>query len=287
MTREEQVLIRGKVFLYKQKAPFVPSGKSVLGALEYREADDKVRCHECGEWFVSLAKHVSDKHQKGQADYKKTHGLNRWATLAGIKYTTNKSTVARALNLGKSLTPENRKKARSSAHEQMRKRRESGETSVRHELRNENGTCQAQILSTIKALASQIGRTPSRRELESVGVHIDSARRVLNVDSLQGLLALAGLAQRKRIGHRKYSRELLVELLREFYVKNKRLPTRSDMRSYGLLPVEATFKKEFGSLQHALTAAGFGLVAEEARAEKSVRRALRAAKNEQVTEERA
>jgi hypothetical protein len=84
MTHAEQVLIRGKVFLYKQKAPFVPSGKSVLGALEYDEATDRVRCHECGEWFGSVGQHARRAHMLSPKDYNARHGLRLGASLCAI-----------------------------------------------------------------------------------------------------------------------------------------------------------------------------------------------------------
>ena len=40
---ERKVLFNDKVFLYKQKAPFVPSGMSIQGGLEWDPEQDKIR----------------------------------------------------------------------------------------------------------------------------------------------------------------------------------------------------------------------------------------------------
>lgn len=72
-----KVIIRGHVFDYAEKAPFVTSGKSVLGALEYNPETETVKCHECGEWFSSIGKHCFHIHEIPAVDYKVKHGLQQ------------------------------------------------------------------------------------------------------------------------------------------------------------------------------------------------------------------
>jgi hypothetical protein len=45
----ESVIIRGHVFPRAEKEPFVASGESLLGALEYNQETDQTKCHECGK----------------------------------------------------------------------------------------------------------------------------------------------------------------------------------------------------------------------------------------------
>ncbi len=264
MTHEEQVLIRGKVFLYKQKAPFVPSGKSVLGALEYRESDDKVRCHECGEWHRVLTRHIRSSHQLSPREYKGEHGLNQQAVLCGPTLSSTFSAKRTATNLKTGLKPGFTDEQRSKGHRTKRERAAvKSESRLWSEARNENGTCQAQLLSRIRSIADRVGRTPTSKELEQAGISRSSAFVALNVSSLNQLTALAGLMPRDAgcaVKTRKIPRDLLVEMLRDFYVKFDRLPTVSDVMQFKLIPSYTTFCSEFGSMEAAYDAAGLGRV---------------------------
>ena len=73
---QRHVLIRGHVFKWEEKEPFVQSGVSVAGAVEYDFANDKLRCHECGEWFLNLGSHIAQYHQMKTEEYRLKHGLN-------------------------------------------------------------------------------------------------------------------------------------------------------------------------------------------------------------------
>lgn len=240
---DRKVILRGEVFLYHPKAPFVPSGRSVFGALEYSETADKVRCHECGEWHRSLSSHLAT-HSLTAREYKDKHGLLRSAALWTPGLT-----------------------ARMSAN--MRKRRASGQCHgwlppanarlslkgrVRAEVRNENNTCAAQILARVKALGDRLGRTPVESELRKDGLHLNSVFFALNIGKISELMSLAGMISPGR-AKPKYNSALLVELLRSFYVKHGRVPIRRDY-SFGMLPTRKVFVREFGSLDAALDAAG-------------------------------
>src|SRR4051812_15453353 len=72
----EYVLLKNTLSFYKDKEPFEGSGLSIKGGLEYDEADDTIKCHECGYWFKSLAPHLHMFHGMSVADYKKAHGLS-------------------------------------------------------------------------------------------------------------------------------------------------------------------------------------------------------------------
>lgn len=289
MTREEQVLIRGKVFLYKQKAPFVPSGKSVLGALEYREADDKVRCHECGEWFTHLATHTLPAHGLSSKDYKQKHGLQRKAPLMGpaalrrAKHAQGKQAQRNADNYCRLIA--SRAAVRSKRHEQVA-RAESlppkPGKGLNMELRNERGTCQAQLLTRIQQVADYIGRTPTRTEFEQAGVSIESAKLVLNVSTLAQVMALAGLMPRMKGSiagvhpKKRYTKEILIELLRDFWVKHKRVPTGDDATKFHLLPPWSTYLTYFPSREAVYEAAGLRLVMKEKKHEAQVANAAKA-----------
>lgn len=270
MTNEEQVLIRGKCFLYRQKAPFVPSGKSVYGALEYNESRDAIRCHECGDYFQTLSQHLGKRHHLTATEYKDRHGLRRAAPLwtpgmsarMSQRITTLRVSghrVERFANIHQAVT--------SSVLSRKRK------PPATAELRNEHGTCQAQILNRLRDLSERTGRTPTKAEIEASGLTIKSACLALNVRNLGALMTLVGLLPRQRsttLAH-KYSPELLVELLRDFYVKHGRLPGKADRRMR-LVPSMSTYRFHFGSMRGAYEAAGLSAAAATVRQEAAILR---------------
>jgi hypothetical protein len=246
---EPQVRINGKVFLYKQKAPFVPSGVSIQGALEYDEEEDKVRCHECGEWFEWMGPHVWFKHGMTARQYKIAHGLNLTSALIN-----ERGRIARALGQASRGGEQLRGKSPRSGGRYTRR-------ACNFESRNARGRCAAQLLDRIKHIALQLGRSPSQRDLEAHGVYLPSAYRLFGVNDIRSLLALADLAP---AGVR-YSPALLGEMLRDFYVRFRRLPSGTDFKR-GVLPSWQTFYNHFGSMPNAYKAAGLGLVARRRRA---------------------
>lgn len=83
------VLIRGMVFPWAAKAPYVASGRSVLGALEYNLEKDLVRCHVCGLWFTRLYLHLEKAEGMSPESYRSTYGLNQLTLLTGWKRQTS------------------------------------------------------------------------------------------------------------------------------------------------------------------------------------------------------
>lgn len=253
---EKYVSIRGKTFLYKQKAPFVASGVSVRGAIEYHPDEDKLRCHECGNWFENLGNHVRT-HGLTSRQYKSKHGLNRNTSLANEHHR-----IASSQNLSawrRSHPTEQREQAlkasaKSRAGDQIR--------GPRTELHNEQNRCPAQLLHRIKQIAARLGRTPTVRDLKEVGISCHSTLYTLNVTTLRGLMTLVGLVP-NGTGRPHYSGPLLIELLRDFYVSSGRLPSETDFHR-GRLPCRETFIRHFGNMTNAYEGAGLLKVAQAA-----------------------
>jgi len=256
---EQHVKINGKTFLYKQKAPFVASGMSVLGAIEYDAEADKVRCHECGEWFKRVDTHAFKAHGILARDYKIKHGLRQKTAMTNEKFRIDNS--RRMTEMVAAEDPV-RYRVRMAKVRSMAQRKRGGTKPVWMEKRNERGGCAAQLLERIKQLASKVGHTPSTVEMRKAGIHPFSACLVLNVKNIGAVTSLADLFPNKLCpgkGHR-YSNTVLTEMLRDFYVSHERLPRRTDHRR-GLLPNDKTFCRRFGSMKNAYRAAGLGLVA--------------------------
>lgn len=153
----EHVLIRGAVYKYAEKAPFVRSGVSICGALEYDAARDFLRCHECGEFFENLGVHISH-HEMGQDEYREKHGLNLRTPLANYRLRTIRSAAC--------TTRKQYEKAASHLFKKGNKSRgRLGQKKMMLELLNARGNCKAQILEKLKEAALRLGRRPKEREL--------------------------------------------------------------------------------------------------------------------------
>jgi hypothetical protein len=203
-----KVLIRGHVFDYAEKAPFVQSCSSVLGALEYDEATDKVRCHECGSWFHSITNlHLQWIHGLSSVQYKSKHGLNSTTGLCSV---SSSRKIQKAESSGLRGNAEWRRKrteklvAASRSH-----KRDHGNNltnrRVHAERANEIGRCQAQTLFRIQVLAAEKGRTPTKDELLAIGIYPSALVRTFG--SYAAALQQAGLKPRVA-GTRKESADL-------------------------------------------------------------------------------
>lgn len=187
---ERKVIIRGHVFDYAEKAPFVLSGKSLFGAVEYDSDLEKVKCHECGEWFRYIAgTHLRFSHELSPLDYRLRHGINVRSPLCAPSFSVMRSgqhtpTVAQTAKLvqagreykrvnGNNLTNRNR---------------------PHYERANANSRCQAQTLFRMQVLAAGFGRTPTAKELSAA--HIDQPLLVRNFGSIEAAMRLAELQPR-------------------------------------------------------------------------------------------
>ena len=173
------VIIRGHVFTYEEKQPFVTSGKSVLGALEYNTAEDETKCHECGRWFSGLGWHVTKSHGMTTREYKKLHGLRESSALCGMRIRRSSADSAKKLMVpGKGILSLPRLRApRPKAKSQ--------------EWHNENSRCNAQLLFRIQIVAATVGHTPTRADLLEHG--ICQTTLVRSFGSLDKVMRLAGL----------------------------------------------------------------------------------------------
>lgn len=236
-----KVIIRGAVYEYADKAPFVPSGKSVHGAIEMR-SDGRVKCHECGRYFASVGAHIGQGvHQISPREYKLRHGLRLQSGLCspevGRSYVTS-SAVHLAQYRGRGHV------------QQLGPRRRNAE------LLNQNGKCKAQLGEKIKQIAAELGRTPKLSELRSNGANPYRTIANLGLDGVAGLLRDYGIepSNFQKYQH-KYDASILVELLRDAKVALGRIPKSDDCRP-PLLPAWNTFSRTFGSWMAALEAAG-------------------------------
>ena len=92
------------------------------------------------------------------------------------------------------------------------------------------------------------------------GIHHTSACLALNVENVRSLASLADLVPNGQNGRpRVYSDLVLIEMLRDFYVRHGRLSLQGTDHRRGLLPSHNVFRRAFGSMGNAYKAAGLGL----------------------------
>ncbi len=185
------VLIRGHVFTWEDKAPFVRAGMSVLGALEYDPATDRTKCHECGAWHHGLGNHLKT-HGLKRAEYNRRFGLRVRTSLCGLEIRRKHRRLAtKAFKRGGNLArvdPENSRTALNAAN----KARGGGRGTGNHpELDNESGRCRTQSLYRIQILAAQLGHTPT--DAERIRIGLGAPILVARFGSVAKAMRLAGL----------------------------------------------------------------------------------------------
>lgn len=246
MAYSDYVIIRNQVFRWEEKAPFVPSGKSVLGAIEYDKEKGKIKCHECGNSFLSISNHILRGHGVTVREYKLKHGIGMKSRLESPDHCE-----AKTFNGKVNFASTKRKLPSIEQRNAAKYRRMEAMKAGALERKNINSTCRAQCLARINQIADELGRTPTGPEL---GHSLKASARA-HFGNLTEFARSAGLKPNPSGDRRAYTNDILIELLRDFYVLNRRMPSKADYRS-GSLPNQATFIRRFGSLGEAFHAAG-------------------------------
>lgn len=252
MSSQRYVIIRGQVFRWEEKAPFVSSGKSVHGAIEYDREAEKVKCHECGEWFRKIGIHIKNSHPISSVpNYKSKHGIRRCSSLSTPDLRAQMSSNAKRNS--KFIGNYNNRKY-------LTIKSAAPRGGVGPEYYNEKGYCPVQIPNKIIAKAAELGRTPAGSDFKPGFLSAARAR----YGSWSKACQAAGL-QPNALHGKRYSHELLREALMDFYVLNQRLPRRTEWGN-GRLASDVTYRTYFGSIPAAYEVAGLGLVAAQERA---------------------
>lgn len=190
---KRKVIIRGHIFDYEQKAPFVASGVSVLGAIEYDGKNDLLRCHECGAWWEHLGAHLFAHSTKAKA-YKVKHGLNQGTGLVNMRISASvKTEMAARLASGEQTPFMRHRGAGQTSIAQERQRSAMSRRAPRNESRNLNAKCKAQLLFRIQTVAAKLGHTPSRSDLTRAGLAQSTICWSFGTTKLGDVMRLAGL----------------------------------------------------------------------------------------------
>jgi hypothetical protein len=177
--KETHVVIAGIILPWETKAPYVASGLSILGACEYNAESDELKCHVCGEWVHSLGQHVRRSHRIKAAAYKAKHGLGLNRGLIGLRERALRRSVPipKSTFIPKSLSVRPDRRA-------AELRAASGKGfSLTPELDNLKSRCKAQLEDRLVALAKELGRKPTFRELRKAHLHPDTLRTVFGIET--------------------------------------------------------------------------------------------------------
>jgi hypothetical protein len=173
--RESHVIVNGVVFPWDAKAPYVRSGQSTLGALEYHEESGEVKCHECGEWIGYLPRHIK-MHGITCRDYRIKHGFR----ISAQRTRLCSPKLPRQPATSSALTRERTVAIRPRQMAAHRQKHSGGGTSA--EINNLRSTCQAQIIKRVTELRDQIGKAPSVKALSDAGIHRGTIKNRFRVD---------------------------------------------------------------------------------------------------------
>lgn len=244
------VLINGNIHIYRDKGPYVKAGKSVMGAIEYDEKNDALKCHVCGEWKQNLAGHLVSHDITARA-YKLKFGLRRRTALIGERTRAKISLAASKRNFA---ATRNKPEFRAKQLAAVKNNKFSQHERATQEMLNSRMHCKAQLLQKFRSVAAAVGHTPSKLELKEHGMSWQSL--VHHFGSLSETARIAKLAPNPKHQltgtHLRYSTEQIMELLRNFEYRVGRFPTASDMNRHMFgLPSQSTFIDRFGSLAKA------------------------------------
>lgn len=235
MTEDQMVRINGEILHYDFKAPYVVSGESLYGALEWNDKTDTIRCHECGEYQAYLPHHIITVHNLSANDYKAKHGLRLSTSL--IRETTRQKMVKASINEKRVLVLRRPSivKGRKPTHPKR-----SGE------FYNIKKLCPAQLMDDIKKISLAVGHTPTRSELRENNLHHKTILHRLNCKSMTEVMQLLDLAPNEASKNlQKYTKIQLHQLLRNFIMQYDRKPTEGDAKR-GLIPSNYFYRKYFG-----------------------------------------
>lgn len=195
MSTGKFVIIHGYVFSHSEKSPFVKSGESVLGALEYDDEQELVRCHECGLWYAGVANHVAS-HSMSTREYRLKHGLKSRSSLSAPSVRHARAAAFKRTVSNPAFEVERISAVANSPTYKEQRGVQSAKTTS--ESANQVGRCRVQTLFRVQTLAAQLGRTPTCNELFAAGINAPTLLK--HFGGYAAAIETSGL-QSRRSGH--------------------------------------------------------------------------------------
>ena len=223
----------GAIKLYNYKEPFMPVPVGCfgyMGVLMHDAEQDLIQCHVCGEWFSKLANHIQKHGFHNTSQYKTEFGLSQSTALVadGLR-----EVMIRNGKINGHLNKASIRKAQATEGSGIKKGYKAT-----LEVRNKRGTCPLQLLDKLDKISKEIGHNPTHAELcklKTLEGNYFSGRGLSRslffvYGSWENAIKQLHWTGLDRKHNRKWTKESLKQLLKEFIISHKRFPTASDTR---------------------------------------------------------
>lgn len=116
-----------------------------------------------------------------------------------------------------------------------------------------------ELLNFLKLFVEENGRIPMQKDFDNNSKYPNFKTYFNRFGSWNNSLILAGLCIRKREHKKIYTEGELLNFLKTFYEKNKRVPAKNDFTNNSEYPNCGTYRKRFGSWNNALRHVGMDM----------------------------
>lgn len=252
----EWVLMNGVQYLRAAKEPFAKSGFGLAGAQLYDPDSDKLKCNECGEWFLNYgphSAHSAKEHPNGK-QYRKLHKLDAGTKLCGLRFQRK----IRAVSIFTDGVIGSRH-----AFKNGQKRAIGGGKRPSLERQNAISNCPVQIPHNLKLLAGKLGRTPTFVDIKTSEYPKFSIHAIYRIfGTFHNALLFAGLTLSRsyRKGEiksqsGKYTQQELLQGLMAHRSIYGRWPKQREVNKSDFLPSYPAYRRLFGGLPQAIAKA--------------------------------
>lgn len=210
-----------EVLLPNYKEPILSvnhGGFGWYGLMAYNE-QGQLMCHECGEFWDSLAKHIH-KHRMSSREYKAKYGLLQKTKLVSAN-------ESRRLSLAMLASPERIKIATELIRKVQEKSRGSHGEKIALEFQNMQDSCPAQVIRHLLDASKIYGPNVSITQADSFrpGLKHLIERRFGSINKAKQIAKLVTNQTGTAVF---YTRQLILEDMCSFYSKYGLWPTRRD-----------------------------------------------------------
>ena len=239
---------------YKEPLRKYEDGFGYLGALVYDKDELFTQCHICGYFYKFLGSHVRQNHTMSSSEYKDMFMLNRKTSLLATNTRTSFIKSSHFANWTIEERAAHNKFLKLGEKKRVAKLVSSNRAGNNRkfktlEQKNIEGKCPDQLLDKLEKLSESLGRTPKRREfIKEYGHGFNMALRT-TFGSYGEAIKILNLSPNKP-GSERYTKDMLIEILKDFYNRYERVPMTCDIRTFKL-PSLDTFRKHFGTFTEA------------------------------------
>tara|TARA_R110000868_G_scaffold411107_1_gene701829 strand:- start:1604 stop:2416 length:813 start_codon:yes stop_codon:yes gene_type:complete len=252
--------------LYKAEPPFMDftSGYGYLGVILQDINSGKIQCHLCGKLFKGLNTHLFRKHEINSTEYKEKTGLNKTTPLCSSNSSKKRRESYFSPERKESVLnhlKDMREKQKSRSVEKKQEGYNKSKFSGRVQRKNLTGTCDLQAKHLFWTLYRKYNGIPplrDNRKLENLAI--------TRFGTYEKAMLSWGISQKEIDNHEekriynfkklreennffpKYSKEIVINQVKQFYDLNKRIFTWSEAKNLGL-PSPIVFKRITGTFK--------------------------------------